>query len=224
MDERTESGSLTQQQEPSWTDEKISAYAANASTTWEAKRIYDSMLKVRDDMQAQLAAAHAEVERLKAENNQMYEQVRVLPFQWGIELGEHKDRIAALESELSELRRGQYVPVKEYSYTEHLSMGPDKPDIWQRVEIRGRLVTIDRSDKGMSAALFPQGMGVCRLAPQQDVVGGVVTYDDSGKAIPPTGIVYGPIERDWSTPQEDEAWAHLQDDAQHNAAPDAAKE
>lgn len=57
----------------------------------------------------------------------------------------------------------QWRYVSHYKKQEHLNMGSNKPDVWQEVEVRGRLITIDRSDKGMSAALLPHNMGVCEL-------------------------------------------------------------
>lgn len=35
--------------EPLWSDERINAYAWNASTAWEARHIYDAMRRVRDE-------------------------------------------------------------------------------------------------------------------------------------------------------------------------------
>ncbi len=39
---------------PLWTDQRISDYAGNSPTAWEARRMYDAMRKVRDDYQKSL--------------------------------------------------------------------------------------------------------------------------------------------------------------------------
>lgn len=50
-----------------WTDEKIQAYAWNASTAWEARHLSETMKKVRDDCAQEIARLEAEVSRLRAE-------------------------------------------------------------------------------------------------------------------------------------------------------------
>jgi hypothetical protein len=37
-----------------WTDERISMFADNAPSAWEARRMYDAMRRIRDDYEAEL--------------------------------------------------------------------------------------------------------------------------------------------------------------------------
>ncbi len=43
-----------------WTNDRISTYSLNSPTAWEAKRMYDAMKLVRDDMQSEIDKLQAE--------------------------------------------------------------------------------------------------------------------------------------------------------------------
>lgn len=50
--------------EPLWSNERISQYAGNSPTAMEARRMFDAMVKVRDDYEARLAELEADNHRL----------------------------------------------------------------------------------------------------------------------------------------------------------------
>jgi hypothetical protein len=47
---------------PLWDNERIINATNNASNVWEARHLYDAMVKVRDDYQAELATLRARIE------------------------------------------------------------------------------------------------------------------------------------------------------------------
>lgn len=52
---------MSDKQPKAWTNEEISAFAANAPSAWEARRLYDAMRKVRDDLQLRTMELQAEL-------------------------------------------------------------------------------------------------------------------------------------------------------------------
>jgi hypothetical protein len=52
---------------PLWDNERIINFTNNASNVWEARHLYDAMVKVRDDYQAELATLRARIEELEAQ-------------------------------------------------------------------------------------------------------------------------------------------------------------
>lgn len=140
---------------------------------------------------AQLAAANERANKAEAEyTNSLVTADRRIERKRK-EIDAYQQEIAALRQELREVKDGQrpimlgiaaenkklraelaearaWEPVSEYSYTEHLNLGVGKPSVWQRVEIWGRLITIDRDDSIVHAALLPRGMGLFRRTNTQE--------------------------------------------------------
>jgi hypothetical protein len=50
---------------PLWDNERIINFTNNASNVWEARHLYDAMVKVRDDYEAELATLRARNEALE---------------------------------------------------------------------------------------------------------------------------------------------------------------
>lgn len=51
--------------EPLWSNERIAAFANNAPSAWEARRLYDAMCKIRDDYEAKLPASDDVLEAIR---------------------------------------------------------------------------------------------------------------------------------------------------------------
>jgi hypothetical protein len=72
---------------PLWDNERIINFTNNASNVWEARHLYDAMVKVRDDYQAELATLQA---------------VHASAIGWWEKLVQERDaRIAELEAQLA---------------------------------------------------------------------------------------------------------------------------
>jgi hypothetical protein len=83
---------------PLWDNERIINFTNNASNVWEARHLYDAMVKVRDDYQAELATLRARIEEATDANTSCARYI-----------AGQMERIAELEAQLA----AAWVPVPD---------------------------------------------------------------------------------------------------------------
>jgi hypothetical protein len=64
---------------PLWDNERIINFTNNASNVWEARHLYDAMVKVRDDYEAELATLRARNEELEKQLAAAQEWIPIEP-------------------------------------------------------------------------------------------------------------------------------------------------
>jgi hypothetical protein len=86
---------------PPWDNERIINATNNASNVWEARHLYDAMVKVRDDYEAELATLRARIAELEAQLAAAWEPVDTIELDWGYQIAciaEHSDGETTLQT------------------------------------------------------------------------------------------------------------------------------
>lgn len=128
-----------------WTDDEISWFAGNMPTTWEAKRTFDAMKKVRDDLNARIAELQTLID------NDAVAYITTLTAK--------EARIAALEAQLGEAKRWE--PVIYSTFVEDQSHN----DTYLLITLGGTQLEIgtDPTSNGPTVNL-PSDLRLCRRA------------------------------------------------------------
>jgi hypothetical protein len=133
---------------PLWDNERIINATNNASNVWEARHLYDAMVKVRDDYQAELATLRARIEEATDANTSCARYI-----------AGQMERIEELEAQLA--AAWEWIPIEPGL---HFIEGNN--DTALLVSLDGSLLTIHATDDSMhhalSIQLSPKQYRLCR--------------------------------------------------------------